>query len=223
VLLTVADSGIGIEPEFLPHVFDRFRQQDPATTRRHGGLGLGLSIVRHIVEMHGGSIEVASDGVGRGAAFTIRLPISAVAAEPPRPAEGGSAREPSLEGIHVLFVDNEPDARGLISAVLESRGAAVTAVDSAVAALETIEAHRPDVLLSDIVMPDVDGYGLIREVRRREAATSRLPAAALTALAADDRMKAIDAGYQAHLRKPVDPSELAAVVAALAGRNARDR
>jgi signal transduction histidine kinase len=221
VLLTVTDSGIGIEPEFLPHVFDRFRQQDPATTRRHGGLGLGLSIVRHIVEMHGGGIDVASEGVGRGATFTIRLPISAVAAERRRPAKARAAREPSLEGIRVLFVDNEADARGLVSAVLESRGAEVTAVDSAAAALETIAAQRPDVLLSDIAMPDVDGYGLIREVRRRESATSRLPAAALTALAADDRKKAIDAGYQAHLRKPVDPSELAAVVATLAGRDAR--
>jgi signal transduction histidine kinase len=224
VVLTVSDSGIGIEPEFLPHVFDRFRQQDPATTRRHGGLGLGLSIVRHIVDMHGGTIEVASEGAGRGAAFTVTIPAAA-GAETARPPE----REPdgvetSLDGIRVLVVDNEADARGLVSAILESRGAEVTAVESAAEALQTIEENRPDVLLSDIAMPGVDGYGLIREVRRRESPAARLPAAALTAFAAEsDRIKAIDAGYQAHLRKPVEPAELAAVVAALARREAHQR
>jgi signal transduction histidine kinase len=225
VVLTVSDTGIGIEPEFLPHVFDRFRQQDPATTRRHGGLGLGLSIVRHIVDMHGGTIEVASEGAGRGAAFTVKIPVAAVAAEAARSADRDrDGAETSLEGIRVLVVDNEADARGLVSAILESRGAEVTAVESAAEALQTIEADRPDVLLSDIAMPGVDGYGLIREVRRRESAAAPLPAAALTAFAADsDRVKAIDAGYQAHLRKPVEPAELTAVVAALARGEAHHR
>ena len=223
VVLTVSDTGIGIEPEFLPHVFDRFRQQDPATTRRHGGLGLGLSIVRHIVDMHGGSIDVASEGAGRGAAFTVRIPVAAVAADSARPG-GRNGVETSLEGIRVLVVDNEADARGLVSAILESRGAEVTAVESAAEALKTIADQRPDVLLSDIAMPGVDGYGLIREVRRRESPAAPLPAAALTAFAAEsDRVKAIDAGYQAHLRKPVEPAELTAVVAALARWEAHHR
>jgi signal transduction histidine kinase len=224
VVLTVTDTGIGIEPQFLPHVFDRFRQQDPASTRKHGGLGLGLSIVRHIVELHGGTIEAHSEGVQRGSTFRVKVPLSPMASEDPTPngpqPRGSLADLPLLDGIRVLVVDNEPDARGLVSAILESRGAEVTAVESAAEALEEIRKHRPDVLLSDIAMPGEDGYALIRKVRLA-ASAPLLPAAAVTAFAtAGDRAEALDAGYQAHLAKPIEPSELTAVVAALARRAA---
>ena len=220
IVLTVSDTGAGIEPEFLPHVFDRFRQQDPAGTREHGGLGLGLSIVRHLVEQHGGSIEAASAGEGRGATFTVRLPLSPIAAA--ESTAGGSdldaaAEAPSLEGVHVLVVDNEQDARNLVTAILERCGATVTAVESAAEALAQIRSDRPDVLLSDIAMPGEDGYSLIRRVRRLDGPDTPLPAAALTAYAsASDRAEALLAGYHAHLRKPVEAAELASVVASLA-------
>ena len=221
MVLTVTDTGAGIEPEFLPHVFDRFRQQDSASTREHGGLGLGLSIVRHLVEQHGGSIDAASAGEGRGARFTVRLPLSAIAAAETSSASGGDVEAPadlhSLEGVHVLVVDNEQDARNLVTAILERCGATVTAVASAAAALTQIRANRPDVLLSDIAMPSEDGYSLIRKVRRLDRPDAPLPAVALTAYAsASDRAEALLAGFQAHLRKPVEAAELTAVVASLA-------
>jgi signal transduction histidine kinase len=222
IVIAVRDTGAGIEPEFLPHVFDRFRQQDPASTRKHGGLGLGLSIVRHLVALHSGTIEAFSEGEGQGATFIVRVPLSPVAGE--SMGDGRSATHqmssmPSLEGVHVLVVDNEPDARSLVSAILESRGASVTVVESAAAALEEIRSHRPDVLVSDIAMPGEDGYTLIRKVRRLEDTFAPLPAAALTAYAtASDRAEALLAGYQAHLAKPVEPAELTAVVASLARR-----
>jgi signal transduction histidine kinase len=231
VVLTVSDTGEGIEPRFLPHVFDRFRQQDPASTREHGGLGLGLSIVRHLVELHGGAIEAHSEGLGRGAAFVVRLPVSPVAPD----AEGTpNAREPrspsafpealTLEGIRVLVVDNDADARGLVSAILESRGAEVESVGSTAEAISSIRKRRPDVLLSDIAMPGEDGYSLIRKVRLLDGPDEPLPAAALTAYATPgDRAEAILAGYHAHLPKPIEPTELAAAVAALAGRSAYQR
>jgi signal transduction histidine kinase len=222
-MLTVAisDSGVGIEPEFLPHVFDRFRQQDAATTRVHGGLGLGLSIVRHLVELHGGSIEACSEGKGRGATFIVRVPVAPVTTDDddedrtPPPAHAAGVA-PSLEGVRVLVVDNEADARGLVSAILASAGASVQAVDCASEAFDAIRAHRPDVLLSDIGMPGEDGYSLIRRVRQLTAGTP-LPAAALTAYAsASDRTQALLAGYQAHIAKPFEPTELITVVAGLA-------
>ncbi|HET7217187.1 MAG TPA: response regulator [Vicinamibacterales bacterium] len=221
IVLTVTDTGAGIEAEFLPHVFDRFRQQDPASTREHGGLGLGLSIVRHLVQQHGGSIEAASEGEGRGATFTVRLPLSPVAPEDTPSADSGepeaAAGLPSLEGVHVLVVDNERDARNLVTAILERCGASVTAVESAAAALAQIREDRPDVLISDIAMPGEDGYSLIRKVRHLDRPDSPLPAAALTAYAsASDRAEALLAGYQAHLRKPVEAAELTSVVASLA-------
>jgi signal transduction histidine kinase len=230
VVLAVTDSGIGIEPEFLPHVFDRFRQQDPGSTRNHGGLGIGLSIVRHLVELHGGTIEATSPGAGLGATFTFRVPVSPVTADDDREAgridgHDGLETQPSLEGIHILVVDNEADARGLITAILENRGAEVRAVESAAEALLAIANRRPDVLLSDIAMPGEDGYDLIRQIRQLESSTSTppLPAAALTAYAsAGDRGQALLAGYQAHLSKPIEPSRLTAIVAALAGRAALD-
>jgi signal transduction histidine kinase len=225
-VITVADTGIGIERDFLPHVFDRFRQQDPAATRRHGGLGLGLSIVRHLVELHGGSIEAWSAGEGQGATFIVRVPVCLVDAENGSGGErAGAARAlsetPSLDGLRVLVVDDESDARELVSAILESRGAVVTAVASGAEALAAIRSHRPDVLLSDIAMPGEDGYELIRKVRSLDAEFSAFPVVALTAFAsAGDRATALLAGFQAHLTKPIEPSALCAVVAAVAGRGA---
>jgi len=221
IVIAVTDTGVGIELEFLPHVFDRFRQQDPASTRKHGGLGLGLSIVRHLVALHGGSIEAFSEGEGLGATFTVRVPVSPVAAEDASDdaSPGDVSSMPSLAGVHVLVVDNEADARSLVSAILEGCGATVTAVESAAAALEQIRTRRPDVLVSDIAMPGEDGYALIRKVRHLQDASGPLPAAALTAYAtAGDRAEALLAGYQAHLAKPVEPAELTAVVASLARR-----
>jgi signal transduction histidine kinase len=226
VVLTVTDDGIGIETEFLPHVFDRFRQQDPGSTRKHGGLGLGLSIVRHLVELHGGAIQARSEGKGRGATFVVSVPLApavdhAEQLDAPLAVRILARNLPSLDGIRVLVVDNETDARDLVSTILESRGATVTAVESTADALKEIESHRPDVLLSDIAMPGEDGYSLIRKVRQLDSSGPLLPAAALTAYAtAGDRAQALLAGYQAHLAKPIEPAELTAVVATLARRTA---
>jgi signal transduction histidine kinase len=223
VTVQVSDTGAGIQPDFLPHVFDRFRQQDPATTRKYGGLGLGLSIVRHLVELHGGTVTASSEGEGRGATFTVTVPVA-----PARTVESTTeqlaaseaiGQLPSLAGLRVLVVDNEADARALVATVLERCGARVRTAPSAVEALALIQREPPDVLISDIAMPGEDGYDLIRKVRALDGTARQLPAAALTAFAtASDRARALLAGYQAHLPKPVEPSELAAVVAALAGR-----
>jgi signal transduction histidine kinase len=224
VSITVTDTGAGINPDFLPHVFDRFRQQDPATTRKYGGLGLGLSIVRHLVELHGGMVTATSEGAGRGASFTVRVPVAPLRAEHAAIAhlEGsdpGLGDLPVLNGVRVLVVDNEADARALVATILERCGAAVRTAASAAEAIGQIERERPDVLLSDIAMPGEDGYDLIRKVRALDDPGPLIPAAALTAFATGtDRARALLAGYQAHLPKPVEPSELAAVVAALAGR-----
>jgi CheY-like chemotaxis protein/nitrogen-specific signal transduction histidine kinase len=223
VVITVRDTGMGIDPDFLPHVFDRFRQQDPATTRSHGGLGLGLSIVRHLVELHGGTVDAASDGTGRGARFTVSVPLAPIRADQVV-AVTDDARDslsdlPSIAGLTVLVVDNEPDARDLIAAILSARGARVSTAGSAAEALQGVARERPDVILSDISMPGEDGYELIRKLRKLENGGPPIPAAALTAFAtASDRGRALLAGYQAHIPKPVEASELAAVVAALAGR-----
>ncbi len=224
VVFSVADTGAGIEPQFLPHVFDRFRQQDPASTRKHGGLGLGLSIVRHLVELHGGTITARSDGAGLGATFVVGVPVAGMVADHAGTISQSTTLDLcSLEGIRVLVVDNEADARGLIGAILESCGAEVVAVASAAEALEEIRRQRPDVLLSDIAMPGEDGYALIRKVRRLDTDDPPLPAAALTAYAtAGDRAQALVAGYQTHLAKPIEPAELTAVVASLAGRSNGD-
>ena len=226
LVVIVHDTGNGIDAEFLPHVFDRFRQQDPATTRRHGGLGLGLSIVRHLVELHGGTIEAASEGRGKGATFTLILPVAPVRTNDIVMMQSQEDAElsglPSLAGIRVLVVDNEPDARALIAAVLERWGAEVTTVGTVAEAIERIRHARPDVLLSDIAMPGEDGYDLIRQVRALDDRSMPLPAAALTAFAnATDRARTLLAGYQAHLPKPIEAAELGAVVAALAGRTVK--
>jgi signal transduction histidine kinase len=225
----VVDTGQGISPAFLPHVFERFRQADGATTRRHTGLGLGLAIVRQIVELHGGTVQAASQGEGRGATFTVRLPIavaeapadrSAALDEPRTRASTASPmpRLPRLDALRILIVDDNTDGRTLTSLVLTEAGASVKAVASVREALQMLEGEQPDVLVSDIGLPDDDGFGLIRQIRLREAEHGGfLPAVALTGFArAEDRARSLAAGFQAHIPKPVDPAELAAAIATLA-------
>jgi signal transduction histidine kinase/ActR/RegA family two-component response regulator len=221
VELSVSDTGLGIKPEFLPFVFDRFRQADASTTRRHGGLGLGLSIVRSLVELHGGTVDVESPGEGQGATFIVRLPIPPLPEEVPVslpvPEIQGT---PELSGLRILVVDDEADARTLARRVLEERGAHVITVSSAAEAIASFgENNPPSVLVSDIGMPEQDGYDLIKQMRSMPGDAGRVPAVALTALArAEDRKRALSAGYQKHVSKPVDPAELVAVIAGLAGR-----
>jgi CheY-like chemotaxis protein/anti-sigma regulatory factor (Ser/Thr protein kinase) len=225
VEVRVVDTGAGIAPAFLPHVFERFRQADSATTRGAGGLGLGLFIAQQLVEAQGGAIRVESEGPGRGAAFAITLPAAGVragdvhhtmapAAAPPELPEP----LPVLTGVRVLLVDDEPDAREMMASALETCGATVMFAASARDALETLARTEVDLLLADIAMPGQDGYELIREIRAMPSARlANLPAAAVTAHARDDeRASAIAAGFQLHLAKPVHPGALARAVAALA-------
>ncbi|CAM3738025.1 PAS domain S-box protein [Corallococcus sp. ZKHCc1 1396] len=229
VELTVADTGQGISPAFLPHVFERFRQADSGTTRKTGGLGLGLSIVRHLVEMHGGTVAAASAGDGQGATFTVRLPLSIIqhrdaALPPPLRLPSGPGTEPvhppELNGVRVLVVDDEEDARELLRTLLEDSGALVLTAGSAAEGLQVLQAERPDVLVSDIGMPGTDGYGFIERVRALPADDGgRTPAVAITAYArSEDRTRVLRAGFQSHVPKPVEPVELLAVLASLAGR-----
>ena len=225
--IVVRDTGQGISADFLPHIFERFRQAGTGA-RRHGGLGLGLSIVRHIVEMHGGTVMATSAGEGQGSVFTLRLPVVEVGEDGQRmPAlsreEGGLDESPRLDGVRVLVVEDEADARHLLAAVLQKRGARVFMAASGAEALEMLERDRPDVLLSDIALQDQDGYDLIRKVRALSAERGgRIPAAALTGYGRlEDRMRALSAGFQLHAAKPVEPAELIAVVASLAGKSAR--
>jgi PAS domain S-box-containing protein len=230
VEIEVVDDGQGVTADFLPYVFDRFRQADGTTTRAHNGLGLGLAIVRHLVELHGGSVGVHSDGEGRGARFSVRLPVAAVRPRPLDDAEPEAARGAvpaelrPLGGVSVLVVDDETDARELVAAVLTEAGAEVVAASSVAEAIAAVALCRPDVLVSDIGMPGEDGYSLMRRLRAMDGAGSPIPAAALTAYASvQDRSRALLAGYTAHLPKPIEPAELTAVVATLAGRSARMR
>ena len=213
VHLSVRDTGIGITPEFLPHVFERFRQADSSATRPHSGLGLGLAIVRHLVELQGGSIEAFSDGEGRGALFVIHFPIaSATSAESPVPLIGRDV-PPSfvLEGVRVLVVDDDASTRELLSEALGAAGARVISADSARQAFQLLGSNGADVLISDIAMPEEDGLSLIRRIRALPGEVARIPAIALTAFArADDRASAIEAGYQIHLAKPVELVDLQA-------------
>jgi PAS domain S-box-containing protein len=219
--LTVRDTGQGITPDFLPHIFERFRQAESPSTRTHGGLGLGLSIVRELIELHGGTVSVESPGEGQGATFTVKLPIPAV-----RPAEKAGRSVPGvapiLAGVQVLVVDDEADARELVTATLQHYGASVTAVASVGEALEALARLKPDVLLADLALPGEDGYALIGKVRTLPADQGgRTPAAALTAYGTvEDRIRAVSAGFQVHIAKPVQPAELAAVVVTLAARRA---
>jgi signal transduction histidine kinase/ActR/RegA family two-component response regulator len=233
VELTVEDTGPGLDPEFIPFAFDRFRQADSSSTRRHGGLGLGLAIVRNLVELHGGSVAAGNRSVATGALFVVRLPRMSV--RPPQHLLAGEGRHPdaerpvslaaapNLHGIRVLVVDDELDSREITVAVLARCGADVSSVGSADEAVPVLKRSRPHVILSDIEMPDEDGYSLMRRIRQLPVDEGGMtPAAALTAYAStEDRMRALGAGFQMHVPKPVQPAELAAVVASLARGPAR--
>lgn len=233
--IQITDTGIGIKSEFLPYVFDRFRQADSTTTRSHGGLGLGLAIVRHLVELQHGRVDVKSEGEGKGSTFTVEIPLQSTTQSKPSCLEQAGLtpiNEPllleasaessnTLSGLRVLIVDDEPDVRELLTTTIEGSGAKAIAVSSVLEAIETLEQLQPDVLISDIGMPLEDGYSLIRQVRNREAERGGLlPALALTAYAREeDCRQALDSGFQKYLSKPVDTNQLVMVVANLAGRS----
>jgi PAS domain S-box-containing protein len=224
--VTVSDTGIGIAPAFLPHVFERFRQADAGTTRERGGLGLGLSIAKQLAELHGGTITATSPGAGEGATFTLKLPVMSV--QPVARTESGPSRSPgtiamsampenALANIRVLVVDDDSDALNLMSELLQATGAQVTTTGSAEEALQALTAEVPDVIVSDIGMPKTDGFRFIEQVRTHpNASVRKIPAAALTAYArSEDRVKSLRAGFQMHLSKPIDPAELVSAVVAL--------
>lgn len=227
-VIVVQDSGEGINPEFLPYVFDRFRQADGTTTRQHGGLGLGLAIVRQLVESHGGTVRAASKGVGEGATFTVTLPLMALRnaelavrsddGDGHRQSEAEIPQSVNLSGVRVLVVDDEPDAREVLTLALTHSGAEVRVAATVGAALDILSEWKPDVLVSDIGMPTEDGYELIKKVRAGEAVSGgEIPALALTGYASpEDTARALEAGYQVHVAKPVSPSELVVTVASLA-------
>lgn len=234
-VIQVVDTGIGIEPEFLPHVFERFSQEDDGTRRKFPGLGIGLSVVKHLVELHGGVVDAFSAGPGRGATFTVRLPMLALD-EQRRSGDAGRAPvggdecaetrvEPvALDGLRLLLVEDEADTRDILIRLLERAGAVVTAVGSAAEALEILAnvAGEVDVLLSDLGMPGQDGFDLIRQVRSLGHDARALPAVALTAfVGTSDQRRALEAGFQVHVSKPVDPRALTSAIASLAGRAAR--
>jgi len=224
---SVSDNGIGIPAGFLPHVFDRFSQNDSSTTRSYGGLGLGLAISKQLVELHGGTLEAKSPGEGQGATFIVHLPLilletvaeSANRVHPTYPATEEQGTLPNLAGVHALVVDDEADARDLIQRVLQGQGATVSVASGGEEALRIMETLEPDALISDIGMPNMDGYQLMRRIRATEPKGRRLPALALTAFArAEDRKRALLAGYQSHVAKPIDIAEFVIVVAGLVGR-----
>ena len=226
--ITVSDTGVGISSEFLPFIFERFRQGDAGTTRQHSGLGLGLAIVRNLVELHGGTITASSGGQDQGATFRVRLPVMIVHPQPfeekrvhpSHDSPGPLAKLPDLGGIHVLAADDEGDALGLLTEILEAAGARVTTVTSGAAALEQARALRPDVLIADIGMPMMDGFELVRRLRESDDPALRdLPAAALTAYSRlEDRARTLQRGFEMHLTKPIDPLELVSAVKALGRR-----
>jgi PAS domain S-box-containing protein len=233
VEVRVSDTGIGIDKQFLPYVFERFRQADSSMTRSHSGLGLGLAIVRHLVELHGGTVSAESDGDGQGSVFTVQLPVAAVIDAPAvvvsnsarglaetEDADDNSAGTPDLTGLRVLVVDDEPDTREILSLVLKQYGAKVRAAASSIEAMEAFLEWKPDVLISDLGMPGEDGFALIGKVRALTPEQGcNIPAAALTAyVREEDRLQALSAGYHIHIPKPVDPTTLAALVADLTRR-----
>ena len=228
VNISVSDSGIGISAEFLPYIFDRFRQADGSTTRVHGGLGLGLSIVKHLVQLHQGSVEVESEGIDKGATFIVSFPRAAApssraadnTAEPKPKHEVPASLSNSLAGLRILVVDDEPDTWELLAAILTGCGSEVKCCESAAEAIKAVRNWKPDLLVSDIGMPNEDGYSLIRKLRQSKSTHTReIPAIALTAYATnDDRERALAAGFQLHVAKPVDPEELVRSVATTIGR-----
>jgi CheY-like chemotaxis protein len=224
VVMAVSDTGIGMDPAFLPHVFERFTQADSSAKRAHGGLGLGMAIVRHLVELHSGTVHVASAGENQGSTFTVRLPIPTcvVAGEPlgirqHQHEEVPLDELPALEGVSVLIVDDDPNGREVAASILSQRGARVTVVGSAREALDAIAEEIPDVLISDIGMPIEDGYSLIRKIRLLQPEQGgQIPAIALTAyVSARDSLAALAAGYHRHVAKPIVPAEIVNAVAEL--------
>jgi CheY-like chemotaxis protein len=227
--LTVGDTGDGISPEFLPYVFDRFRQAEGSISRKQGGLGLGLAVARHLVELHGGTIRAQSEGLGRGAVFSVDLPLAQERRDPARAEERrreverrrsrlGAVR---LDGVHVLLVEDDDDARKLLGAMLKRYGARVTSTKSAAEALRVFEGELPDVLISDIGMPDQDGYELMRKLRELPPEKGgNTPAIALTGYASrKDRERALNSGYQQHIAKPIEQADIIKAIAALIGRD----
>jgi len=226
--LTVSDTGDGISPEFLPYVFDRFRQAEGSISRKQGGLGLGLAVARHLVELHGGTIRAESDGIGKGAVFTVDLPLAQERRDPARAEERrreverrrsrmGAVR---LDGVHVLLVEDDDDSRKLLGTMLKRYGARVTSTKSAAEALAVFEGELPDVLISDIGMPDQDGYELMRKLRALPPERGgKTPAIALTGYASrKDRERALNTGYQQHMAKPIEQADMIKAIAALVGR-----
>ena len=227
--ITVTDTGMGIEPQFIPYVFDRFRQADSTSTRKYGGLGLGLAIVRHVVEMHGGTVAASSPGKGQGATFKVRFPIASPDGllqpekRPPGPPSKQTTQSDqwddrqSLSGVRVLVVDDDLDTLEILKVILQNRGAEVITASSAGDALKALEHSLPDALVSDLAMPEHNGYELIERIRQRGPERGgNIPAIALTAYArVEDRVRALKAGFQMYVPKPVDPNELVAVVANL--------
>jgi CheY-like chemotaxis protein/anti-sigma regulatory factor (Ser/Thr protein kinase) len=233
--IIVTDTGAGIPAHFLPHVFERFRQADSSSTRTHGGLGLGLAIVRHLAELHGGSVRAESPGEGQGSTFTVTLPVhkspalvspgtdtNGYADVPVADERGGHLVDTAtpLTGLHVLVVDDDPDAREWLQVALTGAGARVRAVGSAGEALTAVALECPDLLVSDIAMPEVDGITLLRRLREQDGAAAGVPALALTAFASEhDQERIRVAGFLAHVAKPVDPEALVTAVVRLAGRS----
>lgn len=215
--LVVADTGQGIAPDFLPHLFERFRQADSGSTRAHAGLGLGLAIVRHLVELHGGTVTAASPGPGQGATFAVELPVTADAVPVAGPAERAAGAPGALAGLRVLIVDDSPDTCELLRIVAGQYGAETVAATSAREALHVLEAWTPDLMVCDIAMPEMDGHELIRQVRVSGGLRSRIPAVALTAYARpEDRERALASGFDAYLTKPAEPGELVPLLARIA-------
>jgi PAS domain S-box-containing protein len=222
--IVVEDNGVGISADFLPYVFDRFRQADASTSRRYGGLGLGLSIVKNLVELHGGSVRAKSAGENQGATFVVSLPLMMVDPAPdespvscaPVPSEPPAFELPRLDNLRILVVDDEPDGRVLLARILHERGAIPTCTGDARVALDSLRNHAFDLLLSDIGMPGMDGYALIQQVRALTSPMGRIPAIAVTAYArAEDRQRSLLAGYQMHISKPLEAPELIAAIASL--------
>jgi CheY-like chemotaxis protein len=224
VKIVVGDNGQGIEPDLLPYLFERFRQGDVSTKRTSGGLGLGLAIVKHLVELHGGTVSASSKGPGSGAEFTVLLPIASVLDEPVNllaPQKNGSTSASTrLDGMRILLVDDDTESCNVMARILGQTGAIIKVANNVDDALADLEHFKPQILVSDLGMPDRDGYDLIREVRALGHSFQNLPAIALTALAGpQDRRRALLAGYQVHLAKPIDSTELITALAVLSKRS----